>query len=1053
MLTVAELAARRHCDVGYVLVIEGLPHMYTDREELTGTGGFSWLGDSDDREVVLDLTVPEWVTTSTNPETGALESEDECVFTITDFGRRLLSYLKVRDEEAETIVERLSPKDNPAPATLIADTLDSTNIHEMWLNHERIGAFGARRQWQCFPGDPLPGYDHAAVQADSTDLAPSRLYDEATFLSGAKCALYRIFRDVTTGRYDYSAWPSWADQYASGKSLVWFGTITDISQEGLSWRVRCEGPSSWLRKTCAANVPATWQRCTPRWSLSTTPGAREDLFAISFFAFHPSSQTFEQCGASAFDTTNDVLPTSGDVGDIIAAVQARANTLAATLGTDATFTTDHGGAFTISPGLFTIKVQNLAGLFAWSGAILLTLHESVWGVLGVDLKAQRLQLGAQPQDPLQISMMLADENNGQIFHLAQVHQTPAPGYVQCQFSTVPIGAQYHSQYDNDGNPRHYYALNTPGTVGLKPNGGQEVSAGLGIPPYWAGQLARPPAEYTFAEGGGDCDASGFVAFRGSYREEGQEDASTMVQIAKVSWKQNTTLGGAGFSSNDNSELVFHVDEFIDPRLFGVDREPLDRTWVCNDLEYVPVSLIGHNLHKPDYAHLVLLRTLLSTGTASWTGGVRTLGDNAHPDAAHEEGSDVDEADLGLGIYHGLVNWASFVDAANELPEGASGALNGCKHAYIGPFDSQELIQRIIESRGLAIGFADGKFRAFFRPAELAFEDAEVTISPDDYASDDAPYVEPLEFTALAAKDLFRIRYGAPLVDEAGPDAEPVHICRAQDPGARTRQGNAALEFDGQGMITTSLWPAGTGPKNWTPAFSQLMSLMARWYASPHVLVKGVSVLPSKARQIGVGTIVRFTSSPFAATREGTMGFAAKMARVYRKSENLLDGTAKLDLLVQPGDPLSRRRLAPISVVVDDVETVEERFDSSTRTFKCYADAFGHGGTSRDVAYFAEPAWLGIGGDARVYGYQWNGREWGQAFSFSVESVDTAANTITYKAGTFTGTFKEAMYTILVMAPYEDQPASCWVRSLFVVHTGYDLKFDDAGTPTKGFKLQ
>jgi len=65
-------------------------------------------------------------------------------------------------------------------------------------------------------------------------------------------------------------------------------------------------------------------------------------------------------------------------------------------------------------------------------------------------------------------------------------------------------------------------------------------------------------------------------------------------------------------------------------------------------------------------------------------------------------------------------------------------------------------------------------------------------------------------------------------------------------------------------------------------------------------------------------------------------------------------------------------------------------------------------------------------------------------------VSTVSNSITYKAGTLSGTWVESCYTALLLAPYDDQPPASWPRSLFSVITRPDFKFG-AG-PTQGFPL-
>lgn len=1048
MATVAEIVARPHRDFGYVLFLEGCPFAFTDREELTGTGGFSWIND-EERAVYLDLQVPETIAASTNLETGMVEDADGATFVVQDFSRKLIAFVRDLSNESKTVGQRLAPTDDPAPTTLLsADGQTNVDLHEKYIGVERIGSLGQRRTLQVFPGDPLPGYDHAAIGGEVQDITPSQVFDEATHLHGRKVALYRIYRDTTSGKFTYPYWPSWSDQYASGYSLVWHGVLTDIGAMGITWTLKCEGPSSALRKMLGANQPSTWSTCTPRVSLNTSPGAREDALALAFW--YESPFTTLKGAKSAFGAS-DYVASNADIDTVLADIQARIAAVSATAGDDITWSSFFSAVATFEKGQATCQIADSGFQARWA----LCMHERVWALFGFDPRAQKYDLPFC-SDELQI-MFTSCDDEGSVTLLEQKHNPPGPGYWYAIFHTIPIGQAFPNQYDGDGKVRRFLPLNIGTADALRPGGSQEVSVGYGSTPYVEGQLARPVDEWTMSNGGGDCDRTGFVAFRGPYRESPAEDPITQVQIAKISWVDDLTYGNT-FGPDTDSERAFYVSALLDPRLFGCARKPLDRTWVlpAGSLEYIPISLVGYNTLAPDRADLVLLRTMLSTGTASWSGyegqgATRTLGDNAHPDATLEEGDDVEVAQLGLGIYHGLIDWQSFIDTANELPEGgANSPLNLCKYGYIDAFDSQELIARIIEVRGWGLGWSSGKYRLFSRATPLSYEDATVTVGPDDMASTDVPFIEQTDLTPLSPKDLFKVTYGWALVDDAAGRDLSTQV-KSQDPGARTRASNAELEIDGHGLIPIELYdPGEKTPLKWQAAWVQLWGrVLANWYASPHILVKGVPVLFSKAKDIGPGTVVRFTSH-FSPTREGVYGLTAKVGRVYRVEHNLMDLTSTIDVLIQPGDGAGPRRFAPIAVVVDSATTVEGRYNAATRTLTCYADYFGRGGSLRDVTYFEEPAWLGVGGDAKVLGYQHNGRDWQQTFSFDVESVNVAANTVTWKAGTFTGTFNEAMYTVLVLAPWDNQPANSWPRAMFSAHTDSVFKF--GAVPTNGYKL-
>src|SRR5690606_24043071 len=102
-------------EVAYLLVIEGVPVMFTDCHEIVGTGGDSWI-DSDDWTVALGLEADGSVVLAIDIESG-MPRDTSRSFTLVDRDGYLIELM--RDEEGTAVLERLSPLDDPAPATLL----------------------------------------------------------------------------------------------------------------------------------------------------------------------------------------------------------------------------------------------------------------------------------------------------------------------------------------------------------------------------------------------------------------------------------------------------------------------------------------------------------------------------------------------------------------------------------------------------------------------------------------------------------------------------------------------------------------------------------------------------------------------------------------------------------------------------------------------------------------------------------------------------------------------------------------------------------------------
>jgi len=1053
MTTVATLAARAHVDVAYLLVLQGLPFMFTTRAEIAGSGGGSWIGTGyGPRRVVegLDVTGAS-LTFATEMGDGRPDTDDGLTLKIVDFDRELIELFRVQSVESGDAIPvggRLGPKDDPAPTDLIGTSGDNVPIWGQWVNAEAIGPAGERSYYSLFPGGDPAGQDHAAYSGDLQTLAPSYVYASPTHLEGRRAALYRIYRDTGTG-----SWPSWEDHHDSGVSLIWVGSMTnDAEVSDITWTLKFEGPSSWLRKQLGAQRSTEWLPVSGDITLNDTPGAREDLFGLSFSYQQVSNGAIEEGGASFFDTTLDVLPTTGTAATFRAALNARINTVSATAGVDITWTTERNAEAQIASGYVETKIDDTpAAEFIKAALWRLVAHEKVWRSQGFDPIAQ--QATAYDTD-LEIRFIKGADSG--------IPGLPGPGYWVGHFWTVPVGfssvAAAGGEADNNGKTRIARAIAPEDIAQLPPGAGFELSFGIGSPAYFEGQTNRAPREHALSNAGGDCDTQGYAAFRGSYLPGPDAEVQTMVQLAQICWHADeVTLGGDTIGLDSLGHARVYVAKWIDPRFHGVDRKPLDRIWASADLEWCPVNLFGYAFASGDLAHRMLLRLMLSTGTASWSGydgdgAVLTPGAN-HPSALDglEPYSDAEIADLGLGIPHALIDLPSFGRAAGSLPGGITSPLNRCRYAWIGAEDSQELIASVLAPRGWGLGFNAGRWRLFSRPDALTPEDVEVTIEPDDIAGD-PEYVENATLRPFTPRERFKVTFDHALVSDAATDDRELFAeARALDPASRSRRDNGVADIEGRGLIPIPLWRGEDPPDDWRTAWRDLFSrAMAGWFNSAHVLIAGLPVLPSVARQLGPGSVVRFTSY-YAPTREGSYGPTAKLGRVYKVEHDLESREAKIDVLLQPGDATATRLFAPVAMVLDDVDTVEERHDAATRTFYCYRDAFGHDEDDlHDVQRFVEPAWLGVGGDAVVHGWQWDGRAWSQTFSFTVESVSTVDNSITYKAGTLSGTWVESCYTALLLAPYDDQPLASWPRSLFSVITRPDFKF--GAVPTPGWPL-
>lgn len=1036
MATVAELAALEVQEVGWVLFIEGWSKAFTNRSELAGTGVSSWIGTAS-RTVLLGLEVPSTIKLAIGLVESGMPCDDGATFSITDRNDAMIDFAE--DETGTVVFQRLAAVTTTAPATLLDTNGVATDLRGYWINGESIGSAGARRQFQVLPNDPMPGYDHAAVDADIQEIRASTIRTSARFLEGLPCALYLIRKDRAAG-----TWASWSTQYDSTYALQWWGTIRRMTAVSHEWKIECEGPSSWLRKPLNVNRSSDWKVCFPVAELSSTPGQREDLFAVKFHYVDYQDSSRQACAVSAYDTTNDDI-TSGQSPDLMAdEINTRLQTLAGTAGVDETFSTYLGGEFTISTEGVKIRVED-NNTPCYGGVVELRMHAKVWLHLGWDLVLQKKTTN-EITTPIEVDSRTDGE--AQFYRWASnatvpdpvSYPDPGPGYWSAMFTTVPIGRKWDSFLcDSDGAPRFFLPLYQPGVSLLRQDAQMTLDIGIGEANigYLEGQTARPPAGKTLDTGA--CDTTAWFAFRGQYRESIDAEPEMRWQLGKVSWVDD----GTSVAIDSNSQAIVWLEKWLDPKPYGCPNDKIgDQPWAALNLEFVPVALFHTSSHDTAMqAHNVLARIMLSTGTASWTGyeeddsGSLTLGSNNHTDATGSGGGDDNEiADLGLGIPQSMIDLTSFETAAAALPEGKGGVLNKCRLMLIGPADSQDVIGWLIKPRGWCFSLRNGKYGLFSRGAPLDVADADATITAADIAGEPGamPPWETVDFRPLEPIDLIEVRHGGNLF--AGNSDEKTMTMKARDPRAVQRKGNASVTIDARTLPDDETWSLEFGTL-WTEQ-------MARWFAEPHAMVT-VTVKGDVARDIWPGSIVRYTSE-WPATREGAYGMTSRLGRVVSVSRDTQTLAATCEILMAPGDPTEVRRFAPIARLVDNHTTIEGRHDATTGLITCYADAWGRGGSVKDVAAFAEPDWSTTGGylDAQAWS-SWDGLTWEATASLRILSVDTAASTMTYDTDYFDvydgfGIW-EKRYTVIVPNVAGFSP-DLWPAAVFGVLCGTDGLF-------------
>lgn len=1038
MTAISTLLRSDAARVCYLLVIEGWPHAFASDQAVVGSGVSSWIGTTyGARTVHGGLSLPRSIGYSLDlsPTSGSGDGalrDTGAEFRVLDLDGVLAPLLGNFDpSDLDYLATRLMPPTDPTAATAMGQGGGTIDIWGRHLGIEAIGPAGERRYFPCHPTATLPGLDHAALLDDIEGaLAQVPVSDAPVLIDGRRVALYALVQD-----HD-GTWASWGDQ-ADGGALIWWGRLRGGAlAEGRTWALRCDGPASWLRRTLNTNHAPVWRTAVPVFSLRSDPGEDETGIAV-WCRKRQVDGTITANGVDLFGTAVTATTQAGIAAEVDGVIQAAIVAGVSTYKNHAPF----GDATMLSSAVMRVRIEEAGS--AIQGEIWVCLHWKVWTRIGFDPIYQQVPDGDQQTvydvdfrkviDPV-ISANGSDAT------------VPGPGYWIGVFRTRALGAPSTGYSIDEACNGQAWRSHTPakqlGTDVLDHLGGQEVEIGVD-PIYLDGQLGRPPSTSTI--NGSATNASRWVLFRGAYRERPDEDPRERYQIAKVSYR---TVDGE--VQSNGTRTAIRVDYLEDPRLFGIDDTKLTRAWVLvpGGLSMLPLAALRWSAQgQPDFLHAALLRLLLSTGTATITGKddddatiTLTPGDNDHADAGGtwHMATDAEIAELGLQIPQALVDWTSFRRAWDRIPGGHGGDLGRGVIAWSGPRQAEALIADVLRPRGLAMGLPGGKYGLIPVYDDIDPADAVATVGGSDRFVPGGPRSTPAGTAVTRYAEPFervKVESGRHPADGSYQRADEY---RARDRGVNARQGRSQVAHVIDGV------PAGS---DWLATHGELWGdVAAAWHAAPHVLLSGVEVARPKAVQLWPGDVVLVTT-PWPPNGLGGYGFTSAPARVLSVRRDLGDLSASVDLLVQHGGGLARR-WGPVARLVDDASDTTDRYDPATYTWKCQADAFATGETS-DVAAFDEPSWSSVGGGALVYGWQWDGVTWSQSFSFTVASVDTSAHTIT-ATGAYTGMWRERMYTLLVLAPYDSQSAA-WPKSLYHVVTDPDGTFG-AG-PTKGWRME
>jgi hypothetical protein len=1055
---------------GWLVVIEGIDVAFTNIPDIVGSGAISWIGTTyGARSVAAGLVMPtELKLGETDPWGAQIRSPGDSTFAVVDLDGTLVSLFTdfEPDETTDTLAQRLSPLDDPAPAPGIG--LDGEFI-TLWGRHvgaERIGPAGERRYFWIEPYGAPPGLDHFPNEG----WPATHVTDAAVQWAGRKVAVYRIVRDPDT-----LTWPSWTAQ-RDGGSLWWIGTMLDTgtwqdvaspAYEGRAFTFQVGGPATWLERTTNLSRPTTWYSPTSGVQLAgdelkvavwIEPVGGESVggagYIDTLYISHSlaSGDTLAGCV-----TATDIFTQVGNIAKTVVDGSNNGTVAAADSVTWAGPVLASKGQWNDGTDPLTLRRVYIAangssigikceqGPTEWGFRLCIAMDARAWQAGGWDVTGAPSGPGVPqflPRELLQGALPVGGANWGE----ADGEEVMPLKHVVGQFSTRDEhDPGDEEEWDNNGNWTTYVAPSQTGCVTLDDEGGTEVYVTTGVVPC-EGQHGSPFNLGSQIDGT-DCDTSGWWIFRGmrltARAAANGEEAKPYVGVALCEWV--ATSDGVGVEVNDEGKATIKIVRWEDPIRFGLPFPRLGEPWVnrVGVLECAPLGVVaGISEGGPGWRHRAIVTALLSTGTSEWdaTGDVVTItpGTNQPGDMDPlEPAGDTEVADLGLGLPAAFVDWASFYTAAAQLPGGAGKALNRVLYPLYGSVKLSTLLREIMAGAGWAWTLTRKVAEyvpAFgcYDPTRLIQPGAvDATLTRADMVeteiSEGPQWRGSISLRQGGPYDRFEFTVGGAPIDVEGEGGEPYTITQeSADAARRYRSGRITWEVKDRGLRDPAPWLGTPGAQlyDWTGQSRERFASGIGVKLAKQQRVYRATYNARFAGVLGLGTPVHVIDGT-CETPSGTRGINHR-GRVIECSI-VAKGPEKC--AVRVAIELERKSVDEVNVWGPMAYSGLDGWDG-TDTLTCALDHALVGGNHRDVIGFEQPSWSShAAGNLLVLIYQ---SEDGEDFSLAVvtaEVVTTDAIEL-LELTNITGTLYRDTIKYIVAADHDDQTAE-WGAELFI----------------------
>jgi hypothetical protein len=983
MPTLAELAVLDHREWRLVFVIEDLPVAFTDDDALVGT--------MDGREVLAGLTPPDYTLAI---DTGAdwMLARSPVDIRITDFDGVLGQYFgRAFDGTEAQLVFSVEPGD---------DLSGLTELHDRHVGTEFIGPAGERNYYPL-DGVARPRF-HAGTDIQGGDNGVASVSASVRVLDGRRCALYQHWVDHTGS----------TPVLVSPGRRVWWGTLrsTTMDPQIREWRLKCDGPDSWLYRRLGSISQATPVTATPRPYFP--PDIDNGFVTLRSFA---SDLSGEETYASGYVFSLPTGETSRS--EVIEAVLAGIDAAKAVSGADGVFVDEYSQDVNIGAGGgIAIRIADFSPPSERLSVMRLTMPLLAWITIGYNPLIQR-------------ELAYSDEKWVHFVHQGLDAWTGVFTTVKEPYRTEPSD----DDVDNGSEWRVWLPLYPYGAISLsnKP-ADDEVLLRLGYDAVVAsGQFDQPiasdPTDPTAAidVDGSPASAQGYWLVYGPRRFADSDEIITEYQVFRCAWAQ---LSGYQVGGDQPTLRIVGVE---DPRAFGFNRPPMTTPWAMpiadpgGGLKAVPIMRLGYG--TPDMAgenaDALLARMMFGQGAVD---GWSSFADDPTTEieiGANDPGwsvpVDSEIPDLGLAIPQASIADPATWGLMDALP---GGSFRKASVNFVGGMQSETIIRSLMAPRGWAMGLEGGVYRPFvYDQLVESTETIVLDMSTKRVDSQQGKLQHRVSqvLNALAPKDEYAISYDQDPLTKANQHALSIP---SPDPGRPYRSTREDRGKSAGGRVHSATTASFDAPfqrivGDWYVRAREL----ALWTSLGHFWVHGYPLMPQDAEMIWPGQRVTLTDPSLYDPVSASYGVVAAQGIVTKVMVKAGGRSVTCEIFVDGRSLVQGRYHAPMAQA--------RGYDPVTRRLYVDDDCMNNGTGILDCQYFVEPPGINLGGAARLQVHQYDGVDWTVTCTGVVEDVDATPGSSSIRiVGGLSGTYRRDDEAIVTLQPFTDQDAA-WVLTL------------------------